>query len=298
MTTQSWSSRVRHDDNATFQEWASELYTKIVASGLVQTADTGQLAAPVVAARPSTNTSAGFWIFRFNDAMQSTAPIFLRVEVGTGSGATNPRINITVGTGTNGAGTVTGTALTTSRTTHQGSSQATDTARQSIMCHTEGFFGYNWKIGSAGNEAGFWLARTVDATGTPTATGAIVAWSGTATTSLTATQALRFAATAAAYTAQTTATNTALGLNPQTPSSGAVGSDIQAYVGYTITPQVAPLLGVCGVIDSEVSTASTFSATLVGTTPHTYIACSPNVGPFGPVASTNTGGLKFAMLWE
>lgn len=297
MTTQSWSTRVRHDDDATFQEWATELFNKLVAVGLVQTADSGQLATPVVASIPGSSTAAGYWVFEFDDAQQSTAPIFLKVEVGTHSGSTSPRIRFTVGTGSNGSGTLTGTALTTTRVACGNSPQTSNTGWQSLMCHTEGFFGFCWKMQSS-SDALFMVCRTSDSSGIPTATGAMVVWGSSNSGTLTATQALRFAATAVAYAARTAVDQTALGMNPQCRDSSAVGGDTQAYLGYTVTPQVSPLIGMCGVLDSEVSDASTFTATLVGATPHTYVACTYFGGPFGPVAVGTTGGLKFAMLWE
>jgi hypothetical protein len=112
-----------------------------------------------------------------------------------------------------------------------------------------------------------------------------------------ATQAFRFASPAAAYAENNSVAGTALGISPQCNAGSVVGSDIQAFVGYTITPQVAPILGVCGCYDAEITSGSPFSATLLGTTPHTYVALS-TIGPFGPIAANSTGGLKYAMLWE
>jgi hypothetical protein len=297
MTTQSWSSRWRHDSDATFQEWATDLYNKLIAIGLVQHTDTGQLATPVVASRPGVNTEAGFWIFRFNDTQQSSAPIFIRVGVGTMGGTTTPRIQVTKGTGTNGTGTLTGTCLSVLHNIHATGTSAhtADTPRQSYFCHTDGFLGIRWK--SVDNlESWFYICRTVDASGSPTATGAIAGWGITSSTAMNATQAYRYASPAVAYT-ENTGTGTALGMAPQTQSSSAVGADLQAFMGYTITPQVSPLLGVCGVMDAELTSGTTFTATLVGVTPHTYIALT-TAAPFSVVGAGSVGGLKYAMLWE
>lgn len=297
MTTQSWSSRWRHDSDATFQEWATDLYNKLVAVGLVQHTDTGQLTSPVVAARPGVSTNAGFWIFRFNDTQQGTAPIFIRVDVGTGGGTTTPRISITKGTGTNGTGTLTGTCLSILHFIHASGTSAhtVDTPRQSYFCHTDGFLGLKWKTVDA-LEGWFFICRTVDSSGAATATGAIAGWGLSSASSMNATQAYRYSSAQVAYT-ENTATGTALGMFPQTQASSAVGSDLQAFVGYTITPQVSPLVGVCGVVDAEITSGSTFTATLVGTTPRTYIALT-NLANFSVTAANATGGLKYAMLWE
>lgn len=295
MTTQSWSTRVRHDTDATFREWGLELKTKLIAAGLTNTADTGQIDWTTVL-RPGAGTNAGYEIYRFNDAMQGTAPIFIRIDYGTHTVATAPRMQITVGTATNGAGTLSGTALTTARSIHNSSTQVTDTLRNSYVCYAAGFLGISWKVGASSTEAFFAVCRTCDSSGTPDATGAMVVWGFGSTSTVTATQALRFAATAAAYTARTAVGETALGLSPQNPASSLVGSDPQVFLGWTITPRASPLFGLCGCLDTEVIAGNTFSVALVGSTPRTYIALSGTAGPFGPV-STATGP-KYAMLWE
>lgn len=302
MATDSWSTRVRSDSDATFREWGSEFSAKLAAVGLTQTADTGQINW-VTVARPGINTEAGYEIWRFNDTQHATAPIFFRVGYGTGGNASGARIQITVGTGSNGSGTITGTALTAAQNAAGGGTAfTTDTARQSYMCYvggTTGFFGFCWKTGAAGSaDAGFFIARTVNASGVADATGAVVGWGGQSAAALSATQALRFAATAFAYPVQTTAASTALCLSPQARATSAVGADTQAFVAYTIAPQVTPVVGVCGVYDSEVSAGSTFTTTLVGSTSRTYIGLTVNMGPMGPIAGGSTGGLKPAMLWE
>lgn len=297
MTTQSWSSRIRHDSDAVFREWGAELNAKLSAVGLVQTSDTGQINWATVL-KPGTNTDAGYEIWRFNDSLQATAPIYIRFDFGTTATAvTQPRIKATVGTGTNGAGTLTGTALTTARIINGNLASTSDTARQSYMCCVSGFFGMNWKVGAA-SCASFFVARTVDSAGAPTATGAMVNWSSGQATAITARQALRFAATAAAFTAQTTNEAAALGMNYQAPTSTLVGADIQVAVAWTITPRVEPLVGVCGVLKSEAAAGGTFSFTPVGATSRTYLTWSDEGGPFSAINVSTAGGLSVAMLWE
>jgi hypothetical protein len=291
MTTQAWSTRIRHDSDANFREWGLEISTKLAAAGLVQAADTGQVNWATVT-RTGVNTNAGYEIWRFDDAMQATAPIFLRVDYGTGSNANGPRIQITVGTGSNGSGTITGTALTSAQNVaNSNGAQTSDTARNSYMCHAEGFFGFNWKVGSAlVTESVFFICRTSDPDGTPNEVGALVVW---ANGSARASQALRFEATAQAFTVKTTVAAMQLTILPQTPSSTAIDADLQAMVVYTITPRVTPVPGICGIIDAEFPVGNTFTATLVGSTSRTYLALSPNILIMEP-----QGVLKTAMLWE
>jgi len=299
MTTASWSTRLRHDSDAVFREWGLEFNTKLAAVGLIQTTDTGQINWATVV-RAGTNAEAGYEIWRFNDAMQGTAPIYLRIGYGTGSIANAPRIQITVGTGSNGSGTITGTALSVARNVHQiSAAQIADTARQSYMCHADGFFGFSWKQGASTSEAAFFICRTCDNAGTPNEIGAMIHWANGGLAAFTARQAMRFAAPATAYTAQTAVDTAQLGFSPQAPiNTTTLTSDIQVMLGWTITPRAEPLFGVCGVYASELTPGGTFSATLVGSTPRTYLTLTGFAGPFSSISTASTGGLNIAMLWE
>lgn len=92
---------------ANFQSWTSLLYTAFVTQlGWVQTSDTGQAANPIAAVPSSTYV---YWIFKANDSQASTTPIFVKVELGWSS--TSPSIRITVGSGSSGAGVITGSVM-------------------------------------------------------------------------------------------------------------------------------------------------------------------------------------------
>ena len=296
MTTQAWSTRVRHDDDVTFREWGLELNTKLAAAGLVKTADTGQIDWATVV-RPAGSGDGGYEIWRMNDAMQATAPVFFRIDYGTNTSLSSPRIHITTGTAVNGAGVLSGIGGSKA-SIHGAATQNSDTSRQSYLCVAEGFFGLNWKIGSGLPEGCFLFCRTVDAAGVPTALGSMQVWGAGAVSSLGRTQAFRYAATAVAFAAKTAVTETALCFSPQTPITTAVGADIQAMLAWTITPAIAPLVGICGVLTTEIAQGGTFSFAPVGVTAHTYIGLSNLAGPPSVLPSNSFSGLRFAMLWE
>jgi hypothetical protein len=296
MTTLSWTSNYDHTNDATFRVWGEELEDKLTLAGLVQTADTGQIDW-TTATRSAINTfTSGYSIWTFDDTQQSTAPIYLKIEYGTGSTNTFPKIRITVGTGSNGTGTLTGTALTAARNIN-GNTTGGTTNRQSFLCVTDGFMGLMHKTDS-GAEGAFFICRTSDSSGTPNATGALVSWGGNASGVGMSRQSLRFAATAAAYTATATDVTAALGLNPQAPLNTSVDTDIQVAIGFTITPRAEPLFGVCGVAAHELNPKTTFKAILVGTIPRTFITMNSSAGPFTPISISDTGAMRVAMLWE
>jgi hypothetical protein len=95
--------------DAEFRTWGSAVSAQLAAVSLIKAADTGQIDWATVARPTAANGVAGYEIWRFNDSLQATKPVFLKLEYGTGiSSATSTGMWLTVATGTNGAGTLTG----------------------------------------------------------------------------------------------------------------------------------------------------------------------------------------------
>lgn len=93
--------------DADFRAWGSGLSAQLAAVGLVKAADTGQIDW-TTAVRPAASGYSGYEIWRFNDALQATKPVFIKIEYGGSSTVDRPSFRTTVGTGSNGSGTLTG----------------------------------------------------------------------------------------------------------------------------------------------------------------------------------------------
>lgn len=94
-----------------FRQWGSAVSVAIAAVGLIQTSDTGQINWTTVLAPTTTNQKRGYEIWRFNDSLQATRPIYVRLDYGSGPNVQyNPQIWFTVGTATDGAGNITANA--------------------------------------------------------------------------------------------------------------------------------------------------------------------------------------------
>ena len=91
---------------ADFRLWVTNYRAALTAAGFVRTSDTGQID-PTTVALPTSQTVGGYEIWRFNDAAQATYPIFFKLEYGMGYTSGTPGFWLTVGTGSNGAGTIT-----------------------------------------------------------------------------------------------------------------------------------------------------------------------------------------------
>lgn len=112
MANTSFLSSSFHSTDALFRTWGSGMNAALVAVGMVQTADTGQVNWTTVV-RAANNSDAGYEVWRFNDALQATVPIFFKLYYGTDSNAGRPRLRIELGTGSNGSGVITGTGAGT-----------------------------------------------------------------------------------------------------------------------------------------------------------------------------------------
>lgn len=112
----STSSLVRiNDTDANFRAWVAAVLTAIAAGGLVQTADSGQIN-PITVTRPlAGNTVQGYAIFRSDDATGGLNNFYFKIEFGSGTAANTPAIWITIGWGSDGAGTLTGNLSTRSQ---------------------------------------------------------------------------------------------------------------------------------------------------------------------------------------
>ena len=105
MTLTTWNT-LAIGTNAQFQAWALQVHTAILATGLVQTADTGQIVFSTVSVPVATNTKAGYAMYAFNDSNQGSYPCYIRVDFGTASSLGYPSMWIQIGTSTNGAGVI------------------------------------------------------------------------------------------------------------------------------------------------------------------------------------------------
>jgi hypothetical protein len=288
VTTKAWFFPIAHANDANFRAWGSDLSAAFAEVGLVKTADTGQIDW-VTVTRPGTNTAAGYEIWRYTDSS-----VFLKIEYGTGGGVAAPGMWFTVGTGSNGSGTLTGT-VSNRRAIHSTSTvlSSPGTSRQSFLVYKDGFFGFfGYRFADGSGEARFLaaVARTTNAAGVPDARGATVYFNNNSGgTDGPPVQALNFQA------------NTVSAINstsdfvviPMAITSSIIGADTQCFIHWTALPLVLPNPYMATVIASEVPAGSTFTTTLIGTTPRTYVALDGV-----PTGANNSLIYRLAMLWE
>lgn len=156
--------------DADFRTWAQGVHAHLAALGLVQAADTGQINLATVARPATTSTAAGYEIWRFADALQATLPVYIKIEYGTFTSVDRPAVWITVGTGTNGAGTINGQAGAR-QSLGQGNSDAALTTRNVQASGDTGRVSMAFSPAVGANGYAFFVERPKDSAGNRTADG-------------------------------------------------------------------------------------------------------------------------------
>lgn len=310
MTTQSWNFSIDHQSDAGFQAWGADFCAKLDAIGLVQTADTGQVDWGTVA-RPANNTTAGYEMRRFDDTQQTAAPIYLKFDFGTMASPNRPRWRVSIGTGSDGSGNLTGVLLADIECNPE-NGFATGQSLQNFFSLSDGFLGLIWgHDGIAANchRGAFVICRTCDADGVPDARAAWFYHMNKANffnaglTSCTQNGSINFG-TGAVYNSLSTASSHA-GIMPgfHGGSSEDGAGNTQAYPLFAAIPQMALLHGMCTVWRSDIGVFGTFTAAVVGSTPRTWLNYGGAGGLGNLVSCYNLTtnyilNIGHCMLWE
>lgn len=316
MTTSAISATISQTTNVLFQAWVTEVVTALFTTlGVTQTSDTGQVNLATVAAPVAANASAGYVIGRFNDTLQSTSPIFFKLEFGSGSAAANPQMYLTVGSGSNGSGTITnggGGAVTTRVSVLGGQgaiSAITSYTSRYVYLATSGigYLGCVFKIGgTAANAAmgAFSIKRTNDSSGNATSNGVAVMTSVNGATSPGSSSSNGYLQ-CISYT-----TGAAI---PAAPSNAwiacaagglfGLASTIEGTTGFVVpTYTIDPVIrfsaydGVAVQADFPINTTQSYA--MVGATSITFISCGVCFGSNTGFANMTTPLQSFCMPWQ
>lgn len=155
-------------------------------AGWVRTTDTGQID-PNTVPVPTAATTLGYAMYRFNDEMQATAPVFIRVEFGArGTTGTGPSLKISIGRSTNGAGVLQGILLSPTALGNV-ASNTSDVIVEPFLGYAASGPGWLGHFPHAETTlpstylrfATFLVERSRDFSGNPTADGLMVSFAGT-----------------------------------------------------------------------------------------------------------------------
>lgn len=276
---------------ADIRRLGAELNGWFVSVGLVQTADTGQVNWATVNLPGAAATIIGYEIWHSVDSS-----FFFKFEWFTGISAatTNPAFALTVGTGSDGAGNITGVFYPRVVIINTNAANS-PTVCQTYICHTNDFLGVCYKIGGSntyGSIVSFAIEKMVNNVGAPSGDGWIVSHVVGSASGVLFKKSIRIASPA--FTGLDSSSHTVVAGNITSSDDGA-GNKL-VWPQQHINQQQAFSNYLCSTIVAEYGQGTTFQAILVGTTLHTYIGIGNAMGTGNSgFASTNYG---VAMLWE
>lgn len=300
MATYSNSTVINHSTDAGYRAWIIDFHTIISGAGLVQTADTGQVNTSTITRPAGSDTSNCYSIWKLPDSS-----LYFKISFGNGQFNTVPQFFIQTGEGSDGAGNLTGQTSTNISCGNRESLASTSTPYTSYCCVTNDYFGIVWKVNATTSSyakaiAAIVVCKTVDNTGTATNIGYIQArLSNTVPFSSTSPvfQSVRRIATAATY-AQTSAFCIIPGATASTPTTSLDSSgNIQVWTSWGNFPHSLPIMHLCTYKQADITTLTTFSVAMVGTTSHTYMALGLHGSPRAESVVVNTN-FAFAILYE
>lgn len=279
--------------DAKFRAWGLAVSTVIQAAGLTLGTDTGQINWVTVTRPTTANTKAGYEIYRFNDTAQTGAPIYFRIDYGTNGNASGqgPTLWFTAGTGTDGAGNVTGIYI--------GVGQANNNAAASTNANMIVRASYSTTAGTAFFDAGM-IQSTNSNTGTY-----VIQRSCDSSGAIT-----KSAMALTRFTGPTTCTTFPVSFSPvgffnsRSPAVGVLNAGSTSVSGggvielsrfYITAPNPFSSLGSIGYLNADIAANATFSAAPWGATSHTYVALGSNAGAFEQGANAN---ICAAVIWE
>lgn len=305
LQNQSWSQ----SNNSSYRDWVLKMHHGLIAAGLVQTSDTGQFdfaTAPL----PAAYGYSAPLIYRFNDGLQATAPIYIRIRTGSGYYSNTPNFVFAVGSGTDGSGNLNGVVSDEMRVSTGSTVAGSRTDYQCLFSHCPGMavmvfmFAPQTMTGGFATANippfGFCVQRTCDVDGVPTGDGVMIISPGTniATNSTTADSI-----NASHLMCPLRWTNPT-GIAPISTSwlgqvNGAVldsrvGLSPQAFLHWIMMPAQKPLVGTCFFLRGEVPARSEIGLKLVGSVPRNYLSLGAAFGYVGSAA----GATDLAVLWE
>lgn len=284
MPRQSYTSVLNHTTDADFRAWAKQLSDAIKAC-LTQTSDTGQVDWTLgTQAKPSGSPTFPYYeVYRFNDPLQATAPVYIKISYGQASNG-QAGIRMQVATVTNGAGSLSGLTTSTSLDSYGGTNTISQTT---YACYKDGCFTLAWGAKAAGSRILAYVERSRDSTGASTPDGVIVMTAGQSSTT-----------TILSYQANVTSSSTIPCLvNSLQPARSSGLAVVNLYNWFLFTPDIHNLTGIFTYKDGEIPQYSEVDAALVGGTSRHYLC----VGSFIAAGYMAANGGPYdvsAILWE
>lgn len=290
--------------------WIQAMHTNLLACGLIQTSDAGQLDISSISAIPAAGSYFGSLIYKFNDSLASSKPVIIKMRpyVGSYGGQNSAGLSIQIGFATDGLGNITGSATEEFNVFNStfGTVRAEVSAPTPCFAiHGEGYFGALLHLGrlaavpGVGTGKAFPLCyvgitRTVDADDNPTADGVFIARNPLAYESNTTIGSIGMRLSKARLNSAMSAWRQDLSPWVGGGEAASANGRTQIQRTYRMTPSVDEDPAIAMYWGSSIPTGDEFEIAVDGKARH-YLAIGANAGLVADSVNTNLVG--FAMLW-
>lgn len=323
----SWSNTYKASATITASEqetFFQGLHDALLAVGLVQTSDSGQIGTFAGLAVNAT-TTFGYRVYRFDDALQASSPVFLKVSFKLfypGAAGSFSRVEVSVGTGTNNAGTLTGaTPVIDEATFNAASATQINTAGIPVkptssyvsagpgylwVClHANAVFGQQRVPGSYPGRPEpmdhplvlFGVCRNADAAGTPIAGGvSVLTTTGVAGYTRDRMQCRSLGFDGTTRFSEQAFSATWLDAAPAQAGKVAVARGYGWYAG--ASQALSPLFAFAGVGNQAMAQGDTVQLALYGSTPRTFLLPDQGAGPLSVTPANTLIRTALIGLWE
>lgn len=273
------------------RNYLADFHTTITSSGWVVTSDTGQMDESTVVYGLQNNTW-GYRMYKLNDSLVNTYPIYMKIIHGTGSSFTYVAPTVYFGTATNGAGSFIGTTISFGLNAASAADTQMVANAMAIGSYGEGYSfiapGRNVYTNSSWNKNIFiGVSRQFDASGNLMSNGNFTAICN----SLGSTNYLKATSYVKAWDTTYSVVGNSISLCPHDISNP--GSSVEFNRIYTRygPPSVVP--GVASYTLNDIAVDAEMSFAAVGSTPRNYRAL-PNFGYGHPTPISRC----LAIIWE
>jgi hypothetical protein len=280
-----------------FKNWGMAISSAFATFGWVQTADTGQVNWSTISTVPNGYV---YEVWKANDAQAATLPIYVKAWYGNIS-AVVVSFAVTVGTGSDGAGTITG-AISFNQQVVNGnglvSGGVSGQGSTPLPCYFSGDAGeirmLLWTTNTSASSA-FGIERSKDATGAKTAQYFTCLFVTTQASTTNIGQQTTLNASSVANRENTLiSTNCSSGMN-----TGLFGAQIAVFPIFPLFGQLGnPMLGWMSACAADVTNNTTVNVLSMYGSTHTYFACKdgPTNGSYQNIGTCARNGAFSAVL--
>jgi hypothetical protein len=228
-----------------------------------------------VTAPSGANQVRGYEVWRMADALQAQAPVFMKIEYGASNAySTGPGVWITLGTGSNGSGALTGQVGLRGQV-FLNSEPSSTVPYRCLFSGDPGRFGFCMGVNDENMNFFMWhvIERSKDASGADTAEG--VYRCGVSNGNYPFAQFLPM-------TGIIPPVESSIGCNAPGAGTGALGSDVVLYPIYPFNVDMKnPIRGAAGYFKADIPQDSVVSASIYGLTQTFYMVGHQVIGPIG-----------------